>query len=144
MSILMNIKSTDVLVIDKIYMLSSKLFIQIEYICRKVRENYLYFGGIQVIGWGDFFQLPPVPDTYKFDFGEFCFKAEIVHSVFRHKVVLKKVMRQDEPDFVCAINNVSKGFHPDETLNLLRRLQRPLPPGEDTITLFGGNFEKEM
>jgi hypothetical protein len=55
-----------------------------------------------------------------------------------------KVMRQDEPDFVCAINNVSKGFHPDETLNLLRRLQRPLPPGEDPIRLFGGNFEKEM
>ena len=32
------------------------------YICRKVRTNDLYFGGLQVVGSGDFFQLPPVSD----------------------------------------------------------------------------------
>jgi hypothetical protein len=64
----------------------------------------------------------------------FCFKTKFP------KLKLISVWNWGE----LAINNVSKGFHPDETLNLLRRLQRPLPPGEDTITLFGGNFEKEM
>jgi hypothetical protein len=41
---------------------SNKLFDQLEYICRKVRTNDLYFGGLQVVGSGDFFQLPPVSD----------------------------------------------------------------------------------
>ena len=41
---------------------SNKLFDQLEYICRKVRTNDLHFGGLQVVGSGDFFQLPPVSD----------------------------------------------------------------------------------
>lgn len=60
-----NIKQTDILIIDEISMLSAKLFNQVEFICRKIRENDFYFGGLQVIGSGDFFQLPPVPDSLK-------------------------------------------------------------------------------
>jgi hypothetical protein len=44
----------DVLIIDEISMLSCKLFDQLEYICRKVRTNDLYFGGLQVVGSCDF------------------------------------------------------------------------------------------
>jgi hypothetical protein len=53
------------------------LFDQLEYIFRKVRTNDLYFGGLQVVGSGDFFQLPPVPDPLKYDPGEFCFKSKL-------------------------------------------------------------------
>ena len=58
-------------------MLSAKLFSQLEYICRKVRENDHYFGGIiLVVGSGDFFKLRPVPDVLKKDTGEFCFNSK--------------------------------------------------------------------
>jgi hypothetical protein len=57
-------------------------FDQLEYICRKVRTNDLYFGGLQVVGSGDFFQLPPVPDPLKYDPGEFCFKSKLFSSTF--------------------------------------------------------------
>ncbi|CAG2186795.1 PIF1 [Mytilus edulis] len=125
-------------------MLSAKMFNQIEFICRKIRDSDLYFGGIQIIGSGDFFQLPPVPDLLNQDPGEFCFKSDVFKNVFRHKIVLDKVMRQDEPDFVKAIHDISRGELPTDTHNLLKRLQRPLPPGNDPIRLFARNFDREV
>ncbi|CAG2229021.1 PIF1 [Mytilus edulis] len=129
---------------DEISMLSAKMFNQIEFICRKIRDSDLYFGGIQIIGSGDFFQLPPVPDLLNQDPGEFCFKSDVFKNVFRHKIVLDKVMRQDEPDFVKAIHDISRGELPTDTHNLLKRLQRPLPPGNDPIRLFARNFDREV
>ncbi|CAC5386231.1 PIF1 [Mytilus coruscus] len=120
------------------------MFNQIEFICRKIRDSDLYFGGIQVIGSGDFFQLPPVPNLLNQDPGEFCFKSDVFKNVFRHKIVLDKVMRQDEPDFVKAIHDISRGELPTDTHNLLKRLQRPLPPGNDPIRLFARNFDREV
>ena len=125
-------------------MLSAKLFNQVEYICRKIRCSDLYFGGIQVIGSGDFLQLPPVPDSLKQDPGDFCFKSDVFKSVFRHKILLQEVKRQDEADFVKAIHDISRGDLPIDTLNLLRRLQRPLPPGDKPIRLFARNFDREV
>jgi len=139
-----NILKTDCLIIDEISMLSAKLFDQLETICRKIRGNDFYFGGIQVIASGDFFQLPPVPDNLKEDSGDFCFKSSVFPCVFKHKIVLEQVMRQDEPDFVKAINDISKGNLPDDTLNLLRRLQRTLPPGSKPLRLFARNFDREV
>ncbi|VDI27813.1 Hypothetical predicted protein [Mytilus galloprovincialis] len=53
-------------------------------------------------------------------------------------------MRQDEPDFVKAIHDISRGELPTDTHNLLKRLQRPLPPGNDPIRLFARNFDREV
>ena len=139
-----NMINTDVLILDEISMFSAKLFDQLEFVCRNIRGDDCYFGGIQVIGTGDFFQLPPVPDMLKQDPGDFCFKSGIFVSVFRHKIILDKVMRQDEPDFVKAINDISKGELPTDTLHLLTRLQRQLPPGDEPVRLFARNFDREM
>lgn len=46
-------------------------------------------------------------------------------------------------DFVTAVNNVSKGKLPIDTPNLLKRLQRPLPPWDEPI-LFPQNFDKDV
>lgn len=53
-------------------------------------------------------------------------------------------MRQDEADFVNAINDVSKDQLASESLNLLRRLQRPLPPGDNPMRLYARNFDEEI
>lgn len=53
-------------------------------------------------------------------------------------------MRQGEEDCVNAINDVSKGQLPSESVNLLRRLQRPLPHGDNPMRLFARNFDKEI
>ncbi|KAL3891280.1 hypothetical protein ACJMK2_003544 [Sinanodonta woodiana] len=123
-----NILKADSLIIDEISMLSLIHFEQIEYVCRTIKHKDLYFGGIQVIASGEFFQLPPVPNPLTSDSGEYCFKSNIFAMVFGHKIVLDEVIRQDELDFIKAINGVSKGEIPEDTKNLILRLQRPLPP----------------
>ncbi|CAG2207257.1 PIF1 [Mytilus edulis] len=139
-----NILNTDVLFIDEISMLSKKLFEQLEFICRKIRNSNLMFGGIQVIAVGDFFQLPPVPDNLKLDAGEYCFKSEVFVQLFQHKFVLQRVMRQNQVDFINAINNISRGDLPEDTNNLLMRLSRKLPPGKDPIRLCSRNFDCDI
>lgn len=110
-------------------MMSKKLFDQLEFICRQLKNKSLIFGGMQVIAVGDFFQSAPVPD------GENCFKSLTFVQLFSHKFVLADVLRQQQPDFVQAVNDVAKGDIPETTHNLLRRLQRPLQPGDDPIKL---------
>ena len=53
-------KSTEILVVDEVSMLSLKLFNVLNEIGKAIRGNQKPFGGIQVIFSGDFFQLPPV------------------------------------------------------------------------------------
>ena len=48
-------RTTDVLVIDEVSMLSEKIFNYTENIARKVRQESQAFGGIQVVASGDFF-----------------------------------------------------------------------------------------
>ena len=122
-------------------MLSRKLFEQLEYICRKIVNSSLVFGGLQVIVVGDNFQLPPVPDYLKMDSGEYCFKSPVFDKIFCHKIILKEVMRQNQDDFIQAINDVSRGDIPENTLNLIKRLSCHLPPGEDPIRLCARNFD---
>lgn len=50
----------DTLIIDEISMISKHDLVSLEYIVRKIRGNDLQYGGIQVIGSKDFFQLPSV------------------------------------------------------------------------------------
>ena len=54
---------TDVLVIYDISMISSKVFQQLEHVCRKMQKCDNVFGGLQVIVSGDFKQLKPVPNN---------------------------------------------------------------------------------
>ena len=54
-------KSTQILVVDEVSMLSGELFDKLNVIGQRVRDNpNQLFGGIQVVLCGDFFQLPPV------------------------------------------------------------------------------------
>ena len=52
--------ATDVLVIDEISMVAPDLLDAIDILARYARRNNEPFGGIQVVGIGDLFQLPPV------------------------------------------------------------------------------------
>jgi len=58
-----------VLIIDEISMISGELFTKLDSIFKKVRENELPFGGVQLVITGDFLQLPPVNTKSKeYDF----------------------------------------------------------------------------
>ena len=111
-------------------MLSMKLFDLIENICRKFLDNSIVFGGMQVIAVGDFF-LPPVSDNLKNDRGDYCFKYEALTKIFCHKFILTDVLRQHQPDFIKAINDVSRGIY--QEIHMIFCLDLVLPPGPEPV-----------
>lgn len=54
------VRKCSILIIDEISMLDAGVFDNLNLICQTVRDNSRFFGGLQVIVVGDFFQLPPV------------------------------------------------------------------------------------
>lgn len=126
---LINWKNADVLIIDEISMLCGKLLEILDVIAQKIRKNSLPFGGIQVVFFGDFFQLLPVPEKLnigkrKYDkieldeihaeinsSNELCFQSPIWSALFSigNHVALSRVFRQKDNSFVKLLNQVRCG-----------------------------------
>lgn len=119
-------RTTDVLVIDEVSMLSEKIFNYTENIARKVRQESQAFGGIQVVASGDFFQLPPVP-RYD-DEGNFAFQSKLWDVVFPHTCLLKTVQRQKEPAFIDFVNELRHGICSDAGRRFADTLSRRVNP----------------
>ena len=122
------IKKCRTLVIDEISMMSDDLFIKLDYCFREVRGRNDPFGGVQLIVFGDFLQLPPVrkgdstvnPDESNYR-KLFCFETELWKECNFVAVELTKVYRQSEQDFVDLLNNVRTGNCTDQDLATLER-----------------------
>jgi ATP-dependent DNA helicase PIF1 len=104
-------KSTDILVVDEVSMLSLKLFNVLNAIGKAVRNNPNPFGGIQLIFSGDFFQLPPVGDKDESDTQRFCFESEDWNNVFNPhcQIQLVKIFRQTDEIYSTILNQIREG-----------------------------------
>ena len=131
------IKSTDVLIIDEISTISDEIFDLLSLICSKVRNSDLPFGGMQVIVVGDFYQLPAVPNR-PYDHGGFAFNSKVWQQLFppHNCIVLEKVYRQENQDFLKLLEEVRIGVLSEESKNLLNMLSRPLSNDDNYPHLF--------
>ena len=114
-------RSTDVLVVDEVSMLSLKLFSLLNAVGKAVRNDPRPFGGIQVIFSGDFYQLPPVGDKDDVDSGRFCFESDEWNSVF-HKddqIQLVTIFRQKDEIYSAILNQIREGVIKRKTNDLL-------------------------
>ncbi len=102
-------KSVDILIIDEVSMMSKQLFELLEAIGRKCRKNENYFGGIQVIFSGDFFQLPPISNSENEDDHKFCFESELWNKVFSSQIYFTKIFRQQENIYAKILNQIRCG-----------------------------------
>ena len=127
--------------IDEISMLSLKTFEQLEVVCRVARGQDRYFGGLQVVLFGDFYQLPPVGNPLYNDEGKFCFESLIFCQYITHKVNLKTVVRQDDDLLIKAVRETALGCVSDEVDVFLKSLQRPIPENIQPIHLFPKNID---
>lgn len=101
------------------------------------------FGGIQVIGCGDFFQCPPVNKKFSPDDEDAlqCFEAKKWNEVFTIQIELTQVKRQHEPlalEFVNALRESDtdkKGVVQldQKWIDLMDYLARPLKARKDGI-----------
>ena len=114
-------RSTDILVVDEVSMLSLKLFTLLDLIGQVIRNDSRPFGGIQLIFCGDFYQLPPVGNKDDVDSTRFCFESDNWNSVF-HKddqIQLTKIFRQKEDTYSSILNQIRVGVIKRKTNDLL-------------------------
>ena len=145
------IRNTDVLVIDEISMMSAAVFEKIEEICRRVRKNSRYFGGIQVILTGDFLQLLPVmkqnKEIYKETDERMIIESKVFNDVFKkdkNVIILDENFRQKQDSKYSEIlNRIRIGQHTEDDVKLLntRNLikNKELKPKNDIIQLVSSN-----
>jgi len=124
-------KTTDILVVDEVSMLSLKLFETLNTIGKKIRNNHLPFGGIQLIFSGDFFQLPPVGDKDEPDTQRFCFESIMWNETFNpeNQIQFKKIFRQREEIYSTILNQIREGKIKRRSCDLLMEyVGRPVAP----------------
>lgn len=119
-------RSIDTIIIDEVSMVRADLMQGIDMALRLTRKKpTMPFGGVQVIAMGDLHQLPPVVrereemqffrETYG---GVYFFNASVFNDVPLNVVELTKVYRQQESDFLEALNGVREGKPTHEHLEV--------------------------
>ncbi len=119
----------DILIIDEVSMMSSKLFDILDYIGRRTRKRLdKPFGGIQVVLSGDFYQLPPVGTYGQSDTSAFCFESENWAKTFDEIILLKTIFRQRDPDYTTILNQVRVGkLYKSSYEKLQQHINKPFP-----------------
>lgn len=90
-------------------MVSAKPLNKIEVLCRKIRDNSKYSGGMQVFLSCDFYQLLPVQNKVIGDSGSNRFKLPWFNDCFPQKDQLNIIHKQIETALVQCINALDKG-----------------------------------
>lgn len=109
------VRRIDLIIIDEVSMVRCDLLDEIDDVLRHYRKNDLPFGGVQVVMFGDLYQLMPVaPDEdweklkEKYDSAYF-FSSKVLQEMDYPMFELKLVHRQDDRNFVTLLNNVRLG-----------------------------------
>ncbi len=137
-----------ILIIDEISMINGRTLDNVDAVCRYIRaiksmENqYLPFGGIQVIFVGDFFQLPPVE---KHGFSnkkvpvQFAFQSQAWLAAEPKICYLTEQHRQEDKVFLDLLTAMRAGKLVKKHITTLTNRRRPAP--EDITRLFTHNAD---
>lgn len=114
---LLKLKNLKSLIIDEISMMDEELFEIINRLLMRIKDNDLFFGGIQLILVGDFYQLPPIN-------GDFCFNSHLWEGLNLKSVILTDLIRQkDDNKLQLILEEIRNGKITDETLEILKGLK---------------------
>lgn len=98
------LKSTTVLIIDEISMLSASTLSMIEVVCRTLRGNDEPFGGMQVVLVGDFFQLPPISKYGAMS--EFAYRSKAWKALNIVVCYLTEQHRQEDEELLALLSSI--------------------------------------
>ncbi len=107
------ISECKILAIDEISMLDAKTFDYIDEVLRNLRDGNKPFGGIQILLFGDFFQLPPVEKE-----SGFCFNSKTWQALNLKTIFLEKIYRQNDEKFIKSLNNLRLNRLTDDDIRL--------------------------
>ena len=125
-------KNIEVMIIDEISMVRADMMDAIDVFLRNNREKDVPFGGIQIIFFGDLFQLPPVvssaeekqylENNYN---SVYFFDAFALKNIDYQLVELRKVYRQDERHFVRLLDAIRLNRMDEDDLMDLNEVYQP-------------------
>ena len=147
------IKNLDVLIIDEISMVRCDLMDMVDLTLQHYKGNKKPFGGIQVILFGDLFQLPPVvTDEDKerlyshYDHNPYFFSSDIVRKHPFPVIELETVYRQKEDKlFVKILNHIREGVYLESDRDELnKRLRYGYRPTEKDSGVFLRTLKRKV
>lgn len=106
------IKNIDILIIDEISMVRPDILDFVDWRLRTERQCTEPFGGVQLIMFGDLFQLPPVAKAEEmkvlknFYEGEYFFYSQALCAAGMNIIELSQVFRQSDDAFVNILNRI--------------------------------------
>ena len=145
------LKLVDMIIFDEISMIRPDLFEAISIVCSYARQCSLPFGGIQIVAFGDLYQLPPVISDKEiiryltFNMGGVKFYNAPSFKDCEFKFYeLEHVYRQNNYDFICTLNKIRDDSYTQQELDKLNERVKESPNNENIITLTTTNKEAEM
>ena len=109
------VNMVDLIIIDEVSMVRCDLLDEIDDVLRHYRKNKLPFGGIQMVMFGDLYQLMPVAPEEDWEklkekyASPYFFSSKILEKMDCPMFELKIIHRQDDRNFVTLLNNVRLG-----------------------------------
>lgn len=106
------INSIEVLVIDEVSMVRPDTIDYIDQKLQLYRGNKAPFGGVQIVMFGDLYQLPPVVTANEKDIllqfyrGPYFFYSKTLCKCGFHIIELNRIFRQTDPRFIEILNNI--------------------------------------
>ena len=116
-----NWKDVDILIIDEVSMMSKQIFELLDYIARRIRKSDKIFGGIQLICCGDFFQLSPIGNALVPESKQFCFESELWKKTFEHQIILDKIYRQNDENYISILQEIRQGHLSKNSYNIIQK-----------------------
>ena len=138
------IRSVDMIIIDEVSMLRADILDAIDVVLRHYRNSKFPFGGVQMVFFGDMYQLPPVcvndewfilKDYYS---TPYFFSAKVFEKQEIVCLELDKIFRQKDEDFVEILNQVRNNNISKENFNRLNERYTPdfdLENNQDFVVL---------
>lgn len=145
------IKSLEILIIDEVSMIRADMMDMIDYCLRKWRTNNKPFGGVQLVLFGDLFQLCPIVKRGeekniiedRYPHGHYFFNANVFDRIRMATIELKHVYRQSDAKFIGMLDRIRKGYEVHETVKEFNRLCHR-KAGKHSIILTSTNDAKDM
>lgn len=142
----------ELIIIDEVSMLRADMLDAIDTILRMVRRRqHQPFGGVQMLFIGDLFQLPPVVKAEDWELlkhhyeSPFFFDARVLRQAPPLIIELKKIFRQDDPEFIRILNSIRNNETQTEDLTTLNQYYQPGHVVEDAqITLTTHNAKADL
>jgi len=146
------IEDLELIIIDEVSMLRADMLDAIDTVLRLVRRRHdEAFGGVQMLFIGDLYQLPPVVKAEDWELlkqhyeSPFFFDAHALREMPPICIELRKIYRQDDPEFIRILNAIRNNeAEPEDLAAINQHFQPGHIADASQITLTTHNAKAEL